>query len=57
MDKPCSNLAAKENLVNLTNLEKCFHEKIGREIGNNVDTVEGMIQNAFLTAFFLLTSS
>ena len=45
-----SNLAANENLVNVKPLERCFNEKIDREVGNIVDTVEDRNQNAILTA-------
>ena len=31
-------------------LERCFNERIDREMGNTVDTVEDTIQNAILTA-------
>ena len=34
----------------LKTLEKCFNEKIDKEMGNIVDTVEDRIQNALLTA-------
>ena len=30
----CSDLATNENAVNVKTLEKCFNEKIDREIGN-----------------------
>ena len=45
-----SNPAAKENLVKVKTLERCFNEKIDREMGIIVDTVEDRIQNAILTA-------
>ena len=45
-----SNLAASENLLKVTTLERCFNEGIDREMGNMVDTVEDRIQNAILTA-------
>ena len=31
-----SNFAANENLVNVKSLERCFDEKIDREMGNNL---------------------
>ena len=31
-------------------MERCFNERIDREMSNNVDTVEDRIQNAILTA-------
>ena len=42
--------AVNENLVNVKTLERCFKEKIDREMGNIVDTVEYGIQNEILTA-------
>ena len=43
-------LTANDNLVNVKTLQICFNEGISRERGENVDTVEDRIQNAFLTA-------
>ena len=37
--------------MSMTTLERCFNEKIDREMNNIVDTVEDGIQNAILTAF------
>ena len=39
-----------ENAMNVKALERCFNERIDREMNNNVDTVEDRIQNAILTA-------
>ena len=39
-----------ENTMNLKTLERCFNERIDREMSNIVDTVEDRIQNAILTA-------
>ena len=39
-----------ENTVNVQTLGKCFNGKIGRKLGNIVDTVEDRIQNANLNA-------
>ena len=44
------NMAINESTVNVKILERCFHERIHREFGNIVDTVEDRIQNAILTA-------
>ena len=44
-----SNPAVNKNLVNVKTLERCFNEKIDREMGNIVDTIEQRIQNAILT--------
>ena len=45
-----SGLVVNENLVHVKTLERCFNEKIDREMSNNVVTVEGRIENAILTA-------
>ena len=39
-----------ENAVNVQTLEKCFNEKMDREMINIVNTVEDRILNAMLTA-------
>ena len=44
------NLAANENTVEVKTLERCFSERVDREMSNIVDTVEERIQNAILTA-------
>ena len=44
------NSAANENLVKVRTLERCFNERIDKEMGNIVDTDEDRIQNAILTA-------
>ena len=44
------NLVTNENTVNVKNLERCFIERIDREMSIIVDTVEDRIQNAILTA-------
>ena len=38
------------NVMNVKTLERCFNEKIDREMNNIVDTVKDRIQNAILTA-------
>ena len=45
-----SNVAINESTVNVKTLERCFNERIDREMSNIVDTVEDRIQNAVLTA-------
>ena len=45
-----NNTALNESAVNVKILERCFKEKIDREMSNIVDTVEDRIQNAILTA-------
>ena len=39
------------NGMGVKTLERCFNERIDREMSNIVDTVEDRIQNAILTAF------
>ena len=39
-----------KNAMNVKTLERCFNERIDREMNNIVDTVEDRIQNAFLAA-------
>ena len=39
-----------ENAMNVKTLERCFNERIDREMSNIVDTVEDRIQNAILAA-------
>ena len=38
------------NAVSVKSLERCFNERIDREMSNIIDTVEDRIQNAILTA-------
>ena len=38
------------NALSVKTLERCFNERIDREMNNTVDTVEDRIQNAILTA-------
>ena len=38
-----------ENALNVKTLERCFNERIDREMSNIVDTIEDRIQNAILT--------
>ena len=45
-----NNIAINESTVNVRTLERCFNERIDREMSNIVDTVEDRIQNAILTA-------
>ena len=45
-----NNLMTNENTVNVKTLERCFFERIDREMSNIVYTVEDRIQNAILTA-------
>ena len=45
-----NNIAINESTVNVKTLERCFNERIDREMSNIVDTVEGRKQNAILTA-------
>ena len=45
-----NNTAVNESVVNVKTLERCFNERIDREMNTIVDTVEDRIQNAILTA-------
>ena len=45
-----NNPVVNGNAMNVKTLERCFIEKIDREMSNIVDTVEDRIQNAVLTA-------
>ena len=45
-----SSTTINETMVNVKTLERCFNERIDREMSNNVDTVQDRIQNAILTA-------
>ena len=38
------------NVMNVKTLERCFNERIDREMNNSVDTVQDRIQNAILTS-------
>ena len=42
--------AMNKNAMNVKTLERCFNERIDREMNNIVDTVEDSIQNAILAA-------
>ena len=44
------NTAVNESAINVETLEKCFNERIDREMSNIVDTVEDRMQNTILTA-------
>ena len=45
-----NNTAVNGSATNVKTLERCFNERIDREMSNIVDTVEDRIQNAILTA-------
>ena len=45
-----NNTAVNESVMNVNTLERCFNERIDREMNNIVDTVENRIQNAIVTA-------
>ena len=45
-----SILTAKENVVNVRTLERCFNKRNDREMGVKVITVQDRIQKAILTA-------
>ena len=44
-----NNTDINESALNVKTLERCFNERIDREMSNIVDTVEDRIQNAILT--------
>ena len=44
------NTAVNESAINVETLERCFNERIDREMSNIVDTVEDRMQNTILTA-------
>ena len=44
-----TNSVVNENAMNVKILERCFNERIDKEMSNFVDTVEDRIQNAILT--------
>ena len=44
------NTAVNESMVNMKTLERCFNERIDREMSNIADTVKDRIQNAILAA-------
>ena len=50
------NAVVNENALNMKTLERCFNERIDREINNIVDTVEDRIQNAILTAIDIIVA-
>ena len=45
-----NDLVFDENVMSVKTLERCFNERIDREMSNIVDTVEDRLQNAILTA-------
>ena len=45
-----NNITFNESAMSVKTLERCFNERIDREMNNIVDTVEDRIQNAILTA-------
>ena len=46
--------AVNESAMNVKTLERCFNERIDREMSNIVDTVEDRIQNAILRTLLRL---
>ena len=46
-----NTITVNESTVNMKTLERCFNERIDREMNNIADTVEDRIQNGNLTAF------
>ena len=50
VDTSSNNTPIIESMVNVKTLERCFNERIEKEMNNIVDTVADRIQNAILTA-------
>ena len=50
VDTSSKNTVITENVVNVKTLERCFNERINREMSNIVDTVEDRKQNAIFSA-------
>ena len=50
VDTSNSDSVVNGNAMRVKTLERCFNERIDREMNNIVDTVEDRIQNAILTA-------
>ena len=51
-----SSSVVNGNAMSVKTLEKCFNERIGREMSNIVDTVEDKIQNAILAAIDIVVA-
>ena len=51
-----NNLMANENIVNVKTFERCFIERIDREMSKIGDTVEGRIQMALSTAIYSIVA-
>ena len=45
------NMTINESAMSVKTFERCFNERIDREMSNIVDTVENRIQKAIMTAF------
>ena len=50
VDTSSNNSVVNGNAMDVKTLERCFNEKIDRDMSSFVDTVEDRIQNAILTA-------
>ena len=50
VSNPSNSTAVNESAANVKTLERCFNEKIDKEMSNIVDTVEDRIQNEILAA-------
>ena len=48
---PESSLTVNENTVNVRTLERCYNERVDKEMSNFADMVEERNQNAILAAF------
>ena len=52
-----NSTAVNESTVNVKTSERCFNERIDREMSHFIDTVEGRIQNAILAAIDNIVAS
>ena len=50
IDASGNNIAINESTVNVKTLERCFNQRIDKEMSNIADTIEDRIQNAILIA-------
>ena len=57
VDNSSNNSAVNESTVNVKTLERCFNERIDREMNNIVNAVEDRIQNAILAAIDNIVAS
>ena len=51
-----NNSAINKNAKKMKSSERCFNERVDRQMSNNVDRVENRIQNAILTAVDMIVA-